>query len=233
MTSRYRSTSLLTHVVEKPPTPTDQLEEPAAGVMVTLVDLQVLGQVHDALAQEGDLHLGRAGVRVVEPVLGDGGLLVWHGVGVDLDESSAAGRRHTGRNHPSRADGERPAGWPGWPWPHRRPSRRVTGGFRRAVASLDRRRRGRVRGGYPSSHPRRPPWSRWRRRPLETQDSGEETPSRGGAGRSGCPTPPAGARRARRWVPGQRRPGLDLLDRQRPQRDATSAAPRSKRRARW
>ena len=45
-------------VVEQPSATADQLEEATAGVMVALVHLEVLGQVDDALAQDGDLHFG-------------------------------------------------------------------------------------------------------------------------------------------------------------------------------
>src|SRR5664279_2813085 len=65
-------------VVEEAAAAADELQEPAPGVVVALVHLEVLGQVDDALAQDGDLHLGGAGVRLVEAVLGDRGLLVWH-----------------------------------------------------------------------------------------------------------------------------------------------------------
>ena len=40
-------------------------------VLVLLVDLEVLGEVVDAAGEQRDLHLGRAGVGLVEPVLGD------------------------------------------------------------------------------------------------------------------------------------------------------------------
>jgi hypothetical protein len=45
-------------VVEKATTAPDELQEPTACVVVSFVDLEMLGQVNDALAQDGDLHLG-------------------------------------------------------------------------------------------------------------------------------------------------------------------------------
>jgi hypothetical protein len=43
--------------------------------MVLLVDLEVLGQVFDALAERGNLHLRRARIAVVQPVRGND--LLW------------------------------------------------------------------------------------------------------------------------------------------------------------
>src|SRR5262249_4088962 len=48
-----------------------ELEQSAARVVVLLVRLEVLGEVRDPLAQERDLHLGRAGVALVRRVLPD------------------------------------------------------------------------------------------------------------------------------------------------------------------
>ena len=45
-------------VVQKSPATADQLEETTTGVVITLVHLEMLGEVNDALAQYGDLHLG-------------------------------------------------------------------------------------------------------------------------------------------------------------------------------
>src|SRR5262249_51971079 len=56
-----------THVVEHPAPATDQHEQAAPAVVVLLVDLEVFGEVVDALGEEGDLHLGRPGVGLVEP----------------------------------------------------------------------------------------------------------------------------------------------------------------------
>src|SRR5205823_2623791 len=44
-------------VIEQPPAPADEHQEPAAGVMILRVRLEVLGQVVDALAENSDLDL--------------------------------------------------------------------------------------------------------------------------------------------------------------------------------
>ena len=56
-------------IVEQRAALTDHLEEAAAGVMILLVDLQVLGEVVDALGKQSDLYLGRACVTLVSSVL--------------------------------------------------------------------------------------------------------------------------------------------------------------------
>src|SRR5205823_949344 len=43
------------HVGQKPPAAADQLEQPAAGMMVVLVHLHVLGELADPLREQGDL----------------------------------------------------------------------------------------------------------------------------------------------------------------------------------
>jgi hypothetical protein len=65
-------------VVEQAATASDELHQPAAGVMVALVLLQVLSELLDALGEQCDLHFGRARIGVVEPVLADRGGLVGH-----------------------------------------------------------------------------------------------------------------------------------------------------------
>mgnify|MGYP000202359935 CR=1 FL=1 len=47
---------------------TDHLQQATTGVVVLLVDLQVLGQLVDASGQNGDLNLGRTGVSGVSAV---------------------------------------------------------------------------------------------------------------------------------------------------------------------
>ncbi len=44
-------------VVEKSAAASDQFEETPPGVMVALVNLEMLGEMDDAFAQDGDLHL--------------------------------------------------------------------------------------------------------------------------------------------------------------------------------
>src|SRR5438552_2349697 len=63
-------------VVEESSALPDQLEQPAARMVVLLVGLEVLGQILDALGQERDLDLGRAGVALVRPELLDHTLLL-------------------------------------------------------------------------------------------------------------------------------------------------------------
>src|SRR5918911_2651743 len=65
----------LREVVEQPAPLADQQQQPAAAVVVVLVLLQVLGEVADALREQGHLHLGRAGVALLGAVLRDDLLL--------------------------------------------------------------------------------------------------------------------------------------------------------------
>src|SRR5712672_848624 len=57
------------HVVEQAATRSDHLQQPAAAVMVLLVRPEVLGEVVDALREEGHLHARRTGVGLVRLVL--------------------------------------------------------------------------------------------------------------------------------------------------------------------
>ena len=59
----------LDQIVEQRTALTDHLEEAAAGVMMLLVDLEVLGQVVDPLGKERDLNLGRTCVTLVSSIL--------------------------------------------------------------------------------------------------------------------------------------------------------------------
>ena len=56
---------LLLKVVEEVPSVTYHLQKPAAGVMILLVDLDVLGKLVDPLGEDSDLYLGRARVLIV------------------------------------------------------------------------------------------------------------------------------------------------------------------------
>src|SRR5579884_3186316 len=58
-------------VVQEPAAPTDELEQPAARIVVVPVGAQVLGQRVDALGQHRDLHLRRARVLLVLAELSD------------------------------------------------------------------------------------------------------------------------------------------------------------------
>jgi hypothetical protein len=66
------------HVVQQSTALTDELHESAAGVVITLVDLEVLGEMRDPVGQERDLDLGRAGVGVVGSKVLDDLLLLGH-----------------------------------------------------------------------------------------------------------------------------------------------------------
>ncbi len=58
----------LDKVVEERSALTDHLEEAASGVMILLVDLEVLGQVVDSLGEKSDLNFGRTCVTLMSRV---------------------------------------------------------------------------------------------------------------------------------------------------------------------
>ena len=62
---------LPTEVVEETTPLTDHHEEPAPTVMVVLVLTEMLGQMIDSLAEQGDLHFWGACIALVGAVLGD------------------------------------------------------------------------------------------------------------------------------------------------------------------
>jgi hypothetical protein len=55
-------------VIQEAPALTHQLDQTPPGVMVLGVDLEVVREVIDPLAQDSHLHLGGAGVHVMQPV---------------------------------------------------------------------------------------------------------------------------------------------------------------------
>ena len=59
---------LFDQIVEQTAALADHLEQTAAAVVVVLVDLEMLVEMVDALGQNGDLHLGRAGIGFVDTV---------------------------------------------------------------------------------------------------------------------------------------------------------------------
>src|ERR1700694_3403136 len=69
---------IIPDVIEEPATATDQLHEPAPGVMIPLVHPEVLGEVRDALRKDGDLDLGGPGVGVMLPIGDNRGGFVRH-----------------------------------------------------------------------------------------------------------------------------------------------------------
>ena len=62
---------LLSDIVQQTTTLTDELEQTHAAVVVLLVHLQVLGELVDALGEDGDLDLRRTGVGLVGLVVDD------------------------------------------------------------------------------------------------------------------------------------------------------------------
>ncbi len=53
-------------IIQQPPTLPDQLQEAAAGTVIFLVALKMLGQVVDALRKQRNLHVGRSGILLVQ-----------------------------------------------------------------------------------------------------------------------------------------------------------------------
>ena len=62
---------LLHQVIQQIAAMADHFQQAAAGVMVLLVHLQVLGQVVDPLGEDGDLDLGRTGVPLMRRIFLD------------------------------------------------------------------------------------------------------------------------------------------------------------------
>src|SRR5690606_18915991 len=63
-------------IVEEPAALADELQQPAPGMMILRVRLEMFGEVGDALTEQRDLHLGGAGVAGVSLVLADEGNLL-------------------------------------------------------------------------------------------------------------------------------------------------------------
>src|SRR4051812_13380805 len=66
---------LALQVLQQTTAATDQQQQTAAAVVVVLVQLQVLGELADALAEQRDLHLGGTGIGLTLGVLTDDLLL--------------------------------------------------------------------------------------------------------------------------------------------------------------
>ena len=62
---------LLLEVCQKIAAMTDHFEQSAAGMMILLVDLQMLVELVDAVGLNGDLHFGRTGIAFVSGILFD------------------------------------------------------------------------------------------------------------------------------------------------------------------
>ena len=69
---------LISEVLEKPSALANHHQQTSPTVMVLFVDLQMLGEVADALAEQRNLDLGRTRVRVVVPMFFDNRLRVFH-----------------------------------------------------------------------------------------------------------------------------------------------------------
>ena len=68
------------HVIEQAATLADELHETTTGVMITLVDLEVLGEMGDPVRQDRHLDFGRTRVRRVSLKVLDDLLLLSHNV---------------------------------------------------------------------------------------------------------------------------------------------------------
>jgi hypothetical protein len=66
---------VIPEIVEEPPPLADEHEEPAPGMVVLLVDLEMIGEVVDPLGQDGHLDIRRAGIGLVPLELFDDLLL--------------------------------------------------------------------------------------------------------------------------------------------------------------
>lgn len=58
-------------VVEKAAPFSHHYQQTATSVMVALVVAEMFGEMVDSLGEQSDLHLGRPGVALMQPVLGD------------------------------------------------------------------------------------------------------------------------------------------------------------------
>jgi len=58
-------------VIQQPAAARYEYEQSAAAVVILLVGLEVIGQQHDSLAQQGNLYFRRAGVRLMDTVRRD------------------------------------------------------------------------------------------------------------------------------------------------------------------
>src|SRR3954452_121564 len=77
----------LLQVVQQPTALAHEQQQATTAVVVVLVRLEVVGEVADAVAEQRDLHLGRAGVALGRGVLGDDLLL---GLRVGSDRHSGS-----------------------------------------------------------------------------------------------------------------------------------------------
>jgi hypothetical protein len=64
-------------IIQEPSSLADKLEQAAPGMVILNVSLEMLGEVFDTLAKQRDLHLRRAGVRLMKPELLHDYLTLW------------------------------------------------------------------------------------------------------------------------------------------------------------
>ena len=95
---------LISEVLEKSSALADHHQQTPPAVMVLFIDLQVLGEVANALGEQRDLNLGRTRVRVVQPMFFDNRLRVFHAE-VSF-EKRKRGRTSGGNCNTSVADGK-------------------------------------------------------------------------------------------------------------------------------
>src|SRR5260221_1112670 len=78
----HHAVALVVHlleIVEKAAAAADKLQQPAAAVMVLRMGLEMLGEVGDAVREQGNLHFGGSGVTLVGCVRRDEGCFLFLG----------------------------------------------------------------------------------------------------------------------------------------------------------
>src|SRR5690349_16615359 len=109
-------------IVQQPAALADQHEEPTPGVMVLGVGLQVVGEIRDALAEQRDLYLGRAGVGLPAARVADQRRLLVGEKGLTIRSRVPEGAVDPGLSRPPGRGGRRPRSGPGGASPGRSPS---------------------------------------------------------------------------------------------------------------
>jgi hypothetical protein len=64
-------------IIQEPSSLADKLQEAASGLVILNVSLEMLGEMLNTLAEQRDLHLRRAGVRLMKPKLLHDYLTLW------------------------------------------------------------------------------------------------------------------------------------------------------------
>jgi hypothetical protein len=68
---------VILEIIQEPSSLADKLQEAASGMVILNVSLEMLGEVFDTLAEQRNLHLRRAGVRLMKPKLLHDYLALW------------------------------------------------------------------------------------------------------------------------------------------------------------